>query len=139
MKKQKPKQKPKAARQLRNTALNPTDIGAASPKRFPEHAKLAKVKDAAQAIGEFIDWLQSEGRCIAEQHQHTDDCPAAGVGTFGRGCGMFDGVWYPWRPPGCGDAIRAALSLYFGIDLERLESEKQQMVNELRWATGVAR
>ena len=82
---------------------------------YPEHDKLDQVHDKSQAIGEFLDWLQNERDIVlAEYHEH----------AMGR-----KDVLLPIHAH-----IETLLGAFFGIDLEKLEDEKQQMLATLRAA-----
>jgi hypothetical protein len=73
------------------------------PDKYPEHAKLAAVRDKSQAIGEFLDiGLGQQGLYLAE----------SGVPTF--------------------KSIPDILARYFEIDQNALEREKQAMMEEFR-------
>lgn len=75
---------------------------------YPEHEKQAKIIDKSQAIGEFLDWLQNEeGITLA----HYDDSYYQGH------------VLTPVHR-----SIQGWLARYFGIDLNRLEDEKREML-----------
>lgn len=73
-------------------------------KKYPEHAKLRKIHDKSQAIGEFLEFSGYE---LCEYKEDTDE---------------FEPV--PWR-------IEGILAKYFEIDLDVLEQEKQTMLEEL--------
>lgn len=85
-------------------------------KEYPEHEKLRAVKDKAQAIGTFIEWLSSEGLVLARWHQHDEIC---------HNCDRDDLV--PDRA-----SIEQLLARYFEIDLLKLDDEKRDMIEELR-------
>jgi hypothetical protein len=76
--------------------------------KYPEHEKLAKVKDKSQIIGAFLDNGLPDGVVFAEWNRHRD-------------------VLYPVR---CD--IQQWLADYFDIDRDKLEAEKQQMLDEIR-------
>lgn len=82
---------------------------------YPEHAKLAKVKDESQKIGQFLDWLTNERPngviFLCERH------PTHQVGD----------LWVPFDK-----GIEKLLAEYFGIDEKKLEAEKRQMLEEQR-------
>jgi hypothetical protein len=78
-------------------------------KTYPEHDKLAKVKDRSQAIGEFLDTGGYE------------------LGEWTGGNRYCDDEFTPVRKP-----INTILARYFGIDEDKLEEEKLQMLEELR-------
>lgn len=77
---------------------------------YPEHEKLQKVKDQSQAIGEFLEWLNSQKIYLAEyvgkpgweylEHKHFD--------------------------------ISDLLASFFRIDREKLEEEKRHMLASFR-------
>lgn len=92
---------------------------------YPEHEKLAKVKDESQAIGEF---LENCGYTLCEIMY---DAPWNGPGGLTReptrdGGGAFYAV---------SKGTNRILADYYGIDLDRLEAEKRQMLDKLREAS----
>jgi hypothetical protein len=74
---------------------------------YPEHEKLAKVKGDSQIIGSFLDTGIPEGVVFAKYDQHERLYPIT--------CDIQE-----W------------LAAYFGINREKLEEEKVQMLEELR-------
>jgi hypothetical protein len=91
---------------------------------YPEHAKLAKVKDQSQAIHEFIEFLRDDKHiflCDWYDGEDTADEEAA---------------------PGCYLQIRKRLTTlvaeFLGVDENKLELEKQKMLAELRRQNGNA-
>lgn len=94
---------------------------------YPEHDKLAKVKDKSQTCGQFLDWLESDGRILCKYHKHTDDC---GVDRWGHpDCGYSEESLVPIHT-----SIEDLLAEFFQIDRKKLEQEKRQMLNEIRRA-----
>ena len=89
---------------------------------YPEHEKLAGVKDESQAIGEFLDWL-ADGRKprIVLAIDSTEPEPDES-----------SGLW-PANIP-----IPDLLAEYFGIDQEALSLEKDAMLLAFREANGLA-
>lgn len=77
---------------------------------YPEHEKVAKVKDQSQAIGAFLD--------------------AGGLGE-GIVLARWEGRQGDYLDP-VHLNIEKVLAKYFGIDLDKLEAEKIQMLEELR-------
>jgi hypothetical protein len=76
---------------------------------FPEHEKLQAVADESQAVGEFLDiGLAQQGLVLAEYHEGS-------------------GLLYPSHR-----TVEDVLASYFGIDRDRLEAEKRQMLEMLR-------
>lgn len=75
---------------------------------IPEHDKLTAVKDHSQAIGEFLEWMSSDGiiKCRWEE-RHEE--------------------YFPIFEP-----IEKLLARYFDIDLDKLEQEKRLMLVVLR-------
>jgi sulfite reductase alpha subunit-like flavoprotein len=82
--------------------------------KYPEHDKLHEVKDKSQAIGEFLEWLGNEKRGVVCQYEDDSD--------------------YPVPMP---HNILQMLAEYFEIDLDKIEEEKQQMLEEMRKAQGL--
>ncbi len=87
----------------------------------PEHDKLRAVKDESQGIGAFLDWLASEGFTVCRFQnltRHSDD-----LGDY------TPSGYYPTR-----EGTEKLLARYFNINLNKLETEKQVMLDELREA-----
>jgi hypothetical protein len=120
---------------------------------YPEHDKLTAISDQSQAIGEFLEWLPSQGRFIGAWRTVVD-CPGGGIwekwsciggvkvndrtGEEGDECPVCDGR-------GVVDAaepipevayvdINKILAEFFDIDLNKLEAEKRAMLDEIRAA-----
>ena len=74
----------------------------------PEHQKMAAVKEKSQAIGEFMEWLESEHSIVFANYSgdFLEEFP------FKR-----KEVW---------------LAEYFNIDLKKIEKEKLAMIEEMR-------
>lgn len=76
--------------------------------KTPEHEKLSQVKDLSQEIGSFLDWIQSQGMCLAK---------------------FNEGEEHYWP---VNKRIEQILAEYFEIDLNKLEKEKIEMIEEMR-------
>ena len=74
---------------------------------YPEHDKLTAVADQTQAIGEFIEWLEGKGIFLAR---------------------YVEGSNFPRHVHG----FRILLAEWAGIDENKLEAEKRQMLASLR-------
>lgn len=75
---------------------------------FPEHKRMKAVSEKSQAIGGFLDWLQNER-------------------------GLVIAYWNDWDelvPTSA--SIQRLLAEYFEIDLDKVEAEKQEMLEILR-------
>lgn len=79
--------------------------------QYPEHDKLSEVKDQTQAIGEFLDWAAEQGIQLCRFDDRTDHLYPAG-------------------------SFMPLLAEWAGIDMDKIEAEKQQMLAELRKANG---
>jgi hypothetical protein len=77
---------------------------------YPEHDKLREVAEQTQAIGEFIEWLEGKGIFLAR---------------------YVEGSNFPRHVHG----FRALLAEWAGIDQDKLEAEKRQMLASLRSAS----
>ena len=76
-------------------------------ENYPEHRKLAAVKDKSQAIGEFLEWAQE----------------AMGLQL----CDYGNNGWHP--------SFKGSVNImavHFGIDLKALENEKRAMLDAIR-------
>jgi len=87
---------------------------------YPEHDKLSAVKDASQAIGEFIE---TAGYTLCELRtfiEPLDDEP--------------NGKTYETRPrlAPVNKSIQVILADYYGIDLDKIEAEKRAMLDTLQ-------
>jgi hypothetical protein len=97
---------------------------------YPEHEKLDKVKDQSQTIGEFLDWLDAVKLYrIAKYHRHTEACRDPEHRTLE--CGYSIDELEPVR-----DGTLSLLADYSGIDLDKLEAEKDLMLSEIRRLSG---
>ena len=77
---------------------------------YPEHEKLAEVRDRSQAIGEFLEWLEDEhGFSICERDPEFQS--------------FYRLVYKPKEE---------LLAEFFEIDLKKISKEKDAMVHELR-------
>lgn len=107
--------------------------------KYPEHDKLQKVKEESQVIGEFLDWLKgghdgSPNLTLCFYQEPTDEPMFENDGG-----NIFDGEelklnldyvepgWTPAR-----QRTEQLLAQYFGIDLEKLHAEKEEMYQSLR-------
>jgi hypothetical protein len=74
---------------------------------YPEHAKLVAVREVSQAQGEFLVWLGEEKNYLL-------------------------GKWTADEMVPVHADIQKLLAEFHGVDLNRLEAEKQAMLEELR-------
>lgn len=80
---------------------------------YPEHEKLAAISDKSQVIGEFLEWAQQEkGWHLAEWNTT-----------------HFSNFDFMMPIP---QTIQVILSMFFNIDLDRLEKEKRAMLDVQR-------
>ena len=89
---------------------------------YPEHNKLDSIKERSQLLGEFLDWAHEQDLTLC-WYDNGDNNPD-GEQVFGHERG--------WRP--CHDNIETLLAKFYNIDLKKLESEKDQMLEEIRRA-----
>lgn len=80
-----------------------------STTTYPEHDKLAEVSDNSQAIGEFLD----EGSYVLAEWKTFDDDDSG-----------------PQLVP-VSEPIERILAKHFGIDLNKLENEKREILARL--------
>lgn len=76
---------------------------------YPECEKMSKVKDKSQTIGEFIEWI--------EWKKNWEICERRG-----REDSLFP---VPF-------STEKLLADFFGINLDKVEKEKRQMLDEIR-------
>lgn len=93
---------------------------------YPEHEKLQAVKDEAETLSAFWDWLLSQGYHLGYYHEHDDEkCYDAETGE--RTCFLLTMYMNP-----LGKTPEAVFGEYFGIDPKKLSAEKDAMYEELR-------
>lgn len=80
-------------------------------EQYPESEKLLKVLPISQAQGEFLEWLSNEeGITLCRED----------------GCNEFTPVH---------DSFKELLARYHGIDMQKVEQEREVMLNSLRAAS----
>lgn len=85
---------------------------------YPEHEKLHAISDKSQIIGEFLEWLGNAyvgGTSIVLARYHPS----------------YDEVLQP-----CPYNTEELLASFFEINLDKIEEEKQEMLDELRAKNG---
>lgn len=94
-------------------SANPLEHVAPAPSvdPWPEHTKLKAISDKSQAIGEFVEWLEGKGIHLAEYEQEY------------RG----DHRMFTIQTP-----ITKLLAEFFDIDQDKIEAEKQAMLDAMR-------
>ncbi|MFE0490263.1 hypothetical protein [Streptomyces griseoaurantiacus] len=87
--------------------------------RYPEHDKLTKVKDKSQAVYDFLQFATKHGvdlgRTVTTRvavFEGSEDCTAV--------------------QPVEGLQLQELLAKHFGVDLVKLDQEKERMIDELR-------
>jgi hypothetical protein len=110
---------------------------------YPEHEKLAAVKDQSQAIGEFLDFGLSRigGGLVLYEHV-TRGCECS---SCLQGAGYRDRWHTEEEKATCVDGvvqiadcqptfrtIDSILTDYFDIDQDKIEAEKRAMLDKLR-------
>lgn len=92
-------------------------------KTYPEHDKLAKIKDQSQWLGSFLDHMSKKGYFLARYEKRveekvlnhvTDKIESQEVSVLTR----------------CNKDINSLLAEYFEIDLVKLEEEKREIFND---------
>ncbi len=78
-------------------------------KTYPECDKLLAVKNQSQAQGEFLDWLSDKGIALCEIDQN----------------------YYPMYVP-VRKNTETLLAEYHGIDLNKVEKERKEMLEDLK-------
>jgi hypothetical protein len=86
---------------------------------YPQHERLATIKDKSQAIGEFLDWMSNEGLVLCQQFTISEEWPD-------------EKQWLPVFP---NKAL--LLAKFFQIDYDELMAEKDRMLADFRRRTGV--
>lgn len=111
---------------------------------YPEHAKMRAIKDRAQVVGDFIEWIQSEyntdfavwktsswicdihGEIAENRVGRKELCPDCPADAYRK---VF------WRPEGyypIRKSTEQLLAEFFDIDLHKIEAEKRAMLDTIR-------
>ena len=80
---------------------------------YPEHKKLSNHRERSQIVGEFLEWLKSEEYQICYLNK--------------KGEKFYHNLWMPIP-----ENTERLLSMFFDIDLDKLEKEKQNMLTKMR-------
>lgn len=89
----------------------------------PECDKQVANRAASQAIGQFLEWLGDEQKLsIGTPHEHDDDACDRHCGNYG--CGIPAGYMLLDTR-----SIERLLADYFGIDLQKLDAEKREILH----------
>jgi hypothetical protein len=89
-------------------------------RELPEHERLHKIADKSQEIGTFLNWLDEQGIYLSREHRHTDAC-------WSNECRLRDGQLTRYYEP-----IQKLLARFYGIDLDKLEREKREILADIR-------
>lgn len=91
----------------------------------PECEKMRAVKEKSQAIGAFLEWLSAEkGVHLAEYHRHSRACLDHEAHLV---CGLLENHSVRWNYN-----IERLLAEYFDIDLNKVEEEKEAILDAIR-------
>jgi hypothetical protein len=89
---------------------------------YPEHDKLALVKDETQAAGDFVEWLGTQGIFLAKTYMFTkDDCVTDDEAEmrYERTCPVAK-------------SLVTLLAEWAEIDQNKIEAEKRAMLATIR-------
>lgn len=78
--------------------------------KYPECEKIAVIADKSQVIGEFLEWLQED--------KHLVICEQCGIR-----CNNLSPLNF---------STEKLLAEFFGINLNKVEKERRQMLNAMR-------
>jgi len=99
---------------------------------YPEHDKLAAVKNQSQEIGEFLEWLGNDSVFLCRWNEScsetVDDPDGKSVFNPSGTMTLYESAKY--LP--VNENTNNLLSQYFGIDLDILEQENWEMLEGLR-------
>jgi hypothetical protein len=83
---------------------------------YPEHEKMKEISDKSQVVGEFLAWANENGMWIARYQTRWVNASGESVDEL-----------VPVATP-----TVELLAQFFEIDLGKIESEKQAMLDEIR-------
>lgn len=95
---------------------------ASEAERYPLHVKMAAIPESdRQALGQFLEWLDSEGLHFCKEVKTRD--------VDGYDVWDFEEVWDNFY----GDKkINVILGKYYEVDYDELQKEKELMLLEVR-------
>ncbi len=103
---------------------------------YPEHDKLHKVVDESQAVGEFLEWLQGKKEvvlCKWKEWEEEERCiPVRQPDGSLEETRMYT---HKAHMP-IYTSTEKLLAEFFEIDLDKIEKEKQAMIEVLRNSPG---
>ena len=115
-----------------------------SKAKYPEHDKLQKIKDKSQVCGEFLEWLKGGYEGSPDLHlcqwKEAADVPhylhvdTGEPVSFSSKYADENPDWYPSGYYSPGLNTRELLGMFFDIDQEKIDAEKDQMLREIREA-----
>lgn len=91
--------------------------------KCPECERVHEVAPKSQAIGEFVEWLESQGIVLATYHEHTEGCYNDEDFLV---CGYRKDQLQPDHRN-----IQSRLAEFFGIDLNKVEKERRALLKYL--------
>lgn len=89
---------------------------------YPEHDKLTALGERRQEVQEFLDWMLDEKQWELQEYVSTYD-PTNQFSDENDGTYMRIGL-----------SRAQVMADFFGIDLDKIDAEKQQMLDEIRAA-----
>lgn len=98
---------------VENHELKTRVATSAGRKVYPEHAKLLELKDRHEAARDFYDWLVEESGLVLAEYE---------TGAMAK----YSRLMPARRRPA------ELMAKFLGIDEEKLEAEKLQMLRQLR-------
>ena len=97
--------------------------------KYLECEKLTKVSKESNAIGAFLDWLQLE-KGVELKRPYTEDEIEEIIETegseFEKSCGELEKERFIQYN------VEKLLAEYFGIDLDKVSKEKDEILNDIR-------
>lgn len=114
----------------------------AEAEGYPEHAKLHRVSEESNTVGEFYDWMTGEKhislRMAGQEWRycrsplHDADRPGT-TPESGKTCSMCEGTGEVLKDGWItAPSLHAMLEEFFDIDPVKLEAEKQAMLEAVR-------
>lgn len=85
--------------------------------------KMAGVKERSQVIGEFLDWLGTQGMHLCT----LQDVPMAFWDEYQGAMDVEEVTYWPVNKN-----IERLLAEYFGIDLDQAEQERRELLERIR-------
>lgn len=99
----------------------------------PNLDKMLEVKTQSQTIGEFLEWLKEQRYLLGQYLYHVQDAQYDECYGVDDECPWQQHNWHHETfAPAIGTGTQRLLARYYGIDLEAMNAEREELLEHLR-------